>query len=678
MKKLLSSAALWLLLTRTLGAQVFSTVTTTGYNLDAVAENTTASSTTGGAIDGSDYVMYSASYAAFYSGATGLPGSGTLASGTRTYQLQSYSGNNMLFVMAGQTDSLLVTNPASYGALSLLCFATEGTGAMNVTVRFTDNTTQTFNSISVPDWFATATSITSGFDRCNRTSGTPNYQTSQPKMFSADMVLNCANRQKNISTIKVQNTGSNARICVMALSASSVPAFSTVTQPVTCSGGTNGSATITPAGGLGPYAYTVSSSPAQFNATPGNLPIGAFSYTAQDAAACAFTGSFVISQSLAAQPSLTTTASSFTTCAGTQVTISVTGAATYTWNNSTNSSSFIATPMASTVYSVSGLTSANCLRTGTLLVHVNALPVVNITGLPASICVNAATVSLSNTPPGGVLSGPGTASGGFDPSALQPGSYTLTYVYTDGNNCTASASAVTIVNPIPVLAFTVNPASLCVNSATLALVAQPPGGIFSGPGVSNGIFTPSVAGAGISAITYSYTDSNGCTSGATSTTNVHPLPVISFTMSKTSFCQNSTLLPLIASPSTGTFSGQGVTGSFFYPSQAGVGTHTIVYMYTDMNSCTAKTSATATVSNCTGINEQEAVTFILWPNPSNGNFSVSAGREATISLYNVSGAEIMVCRATAENNYTAVFSGISAGVYFLRADKVCMKMVVAQ
>jgi hypothetical protein len=678
MKKLLFGSALCLLLSSVSDAQVFSTVTTTGYNLDAVAENTTAVSTTGGAIDGSDYVMYSASYAAFYSGATGLPSSGTLASGTRTYQLQSYSGNNMLYVTAGQTDSLLVSNPASYGALSLLCFATEGTGAMNVTVRFTDNTTQSFSSISVPDWFATATSITSGFDRCNRTTGTPNYQTSQPKMFSADLVLNCANRQKSVSTIKVQNTGSNPRLCIMALSASQIPAFSSSIQPVTCSGGTNGSATITPAGGLGPYSFTVNSNPPQFNATPANLPTGAFSYTAQDAAGCPVTGSFVITQSLAAQPSLTATASSFTTCAGTQVTISVTGAATYTWSNSSNSSSFVATPVASTIYSVSGHTSANCLRAGTVQVHVNALPVVSITGLPPSICVNSATVSLNNTPAGGILSGPGTGSGGFDPSALQPGSYTLTYVYTDGNNCTASVTAVTIVNPVPAIGFTVTPASLCVNSSTIALVAQPPGGNFSGSGVSNAIFTPSVAGAGIASITYSYTDSNGCTSGATSTTNVHPLPVISFTMSKTTFCQNSTLLPLIASPSTGTFSGQGVSGSFFYPSQAGVGTHTIVYMYTDMNSCTAKTSATATVNNCTGIGEHETSLLSIWPNPNNGNFNVSTGREATITLYSVTGTAIIISSASAENNYTVNFTGLSAGIYILRSGNTCAKIVVSR
>ena len=41
------------------GAQTFSPISTFGYNIDAVAENTTALATTGGAIDGSNFALYS-------------------------------------------------------------------------------------------------------------------------------------------------------------------------------------------------------------------------------------------------------------------------------------------------------------------------------------------------------------------------------------------------------------------------------------------------------------------------------------------------------------------------------------------------------------------------------------------------------------------------------------------
>jgi hypothetical protein len=44
---------------------------------------------------------------------------------------------------------------------------------------------------------------------------------------------------------------------------------------------------------------------------------------------------------------------------------------------------------------------------------------------------------------------------------------------------------------------------------------SPAGGTYSGPGVSGNVFDPAVAGAGLHTITYTYTDSAGCTGTAT-------------------------------------------------------------------------------------------------------------------------------------------------------------------
>ena len=99
-------AALTVLTVGSFRAQVFLPIAATGYTLDAVAENTTALANTGGAIDGSDYVLYSAAYGALYSNSNGLPNSGLISSGTRTYQLQSYSTGNMLHVLPAQTGSI--------------------------------------------------------------------------------------------------------------------------------------------------------------------------------------------------------------------------------------------------------------------------------------------------------------------------------------------------------------------------------------------------------------------------------------------------------------------------------------------------------------------------------------------------------------------------------------------
>jgi hypothetical protein len=48
----------------------------------------------------------------------------------------------------------------------------------------------------------------------------------------------------------------------------------------------------------------------------------------------------------------------------------------------------------------------------------------------------------------------------------------------------------------------------------------PTGGTYSGPGVSNGVFTPSVAGIGTHIITYTYVSPEGCSGTASKTIEV--------------------------------------------------------------------------------------------------------------------------------------------------------------
>src|SRR6218665_3941914 len=179
-------------------AQIYSPITTTGYNVDAVAENTTALANTTGTIDGSSNVLYSYFYGQLYSvSATGLPNNGLIAAGTRTYQLEPYTQNNLLYIMAQQMDSLTLTTPAPYPSVSLLAFATEGAGVMDVKIRFTDGSTQVISGMSLPDWYTSApNSFINGFDRASRPSGLPNYAGTNPRMFYVDLYINCPNRQK--------------------------------------------------------------------------------------------------------------------------------------------------------------------------------------------------------------------------------------------------------------------------------------------------------------------------------------------------------------------------------------------------------------------------------------------------------------------------------------------------
>lgn len=137
---------------------------------------------------------------------------------------------------------------------------------------------------------------------------------------------------------------------------------------------------------------------------------------------------------------------------------------------------------------------------------------------PTTVCQNAAPVNLNGTvsPPGGTFAGPGvTCSGGmcaFNPASAGIGTHILTYVVTDANGCTSSATAaITVVAP-PIVTFSPSPAPVCLNAPGINLnpLATPAGGNFSGPGVScmgmNCTFNPATAGVGTHTITYTYTN----------------------------------------------------------------------------------------------------------------------------------------------------------------------------
>jgi hypothetical protein len=244
----------------------------------------------------------------------------------------------------------------------------------------------------------------------------------------------------------------------------------------------------------------------------------------------------------------------------------------------------------------------SCTNTASQDIMVETLPTVTFN--PAGpYCVNAAAVDLTAfvSPAGGTFTGNGVTSAGiFTPSSAGAGTHTITYTFTSGSNCTNSASQDIVVNPLPVVTFNAV-AAVCVNAAAINLTSyvSPSGGTFSGDGVTAaGIFTPSSAGAGTHTITYSFTDGNSCTNTASQDIVVNPLPTVTFNPVGPFLVTDAAVnLASSVSPSGGTFSGPGISGTMFNPGVAGVGTHTVTYSFTDGNSCTNSASRNITVNS---------------------------------------------------------------------------------
>lgn len=77
---------------------------------------------------------------------------------------------------------------------------------------------------------------------------------------------------------------------------------------------------------------------------------------------------------------------------------------------------------------------------------INPLPSVAL-GTYSGVCVYTPSFALTGgTPAGGSYSGIGVSGGVFDPAIAGIGSHTITYSYTDGNNCSASAQQTILVD----------------------------------------------------------------------------------------------------------------------------------------------------------------------------------------------------------------------------------------
>src|SRR5574343_470839 len=111
-----------------------------------------------------------------------------------------------------------------------------------------------------------------------------------------------------------------------------------------------------------------------------------------------------------------------TICVGATVTLSGSGAATYTWNNGvTNGVAFA--PAATTTYTVTGTSAAGCINTDQVVVTVNPLPLVNA-GPDISVCTSTPVTLNGSGASIYVWSGGITNGVAFTPAATT--TYTLT------------------------------------------------------------------------------------------------------------------------------------------------------------------------------------------------------------------------------------------------------------
>lgn len=196
----------------------YTPLVVTGFTADVIAESAPPSASTSRSIDGSAYVLYSSS---FGEPGRGLPADGSLQAGAHRFQLAAYSGSNALVLAQNESSVLTLSTPVAVGAVSLLGFATEGNGQLDVTLTYTDDSTEVFENSALSDWFGPGPSFARGFDRVGRTSGIPDRLDGLPRLYAIDLVKDCATRDKLVRAIDIKNTSvsSGVRAVLLGVSA---------------------------------------------------------------------------------------------------------------------------------------------------------------------------------------------------------------------------------------------------------------------------------------------------------------------------------------------------------------------------------------------------------------------------------------------------------------------------
>ncbi|MDO9511124.1 MAG: T9SS type A sorting domain-containing protein [Bacteroidales bacterium] len=265
-------------------------------------------------------------------------------------------------------------------------------------------------------------------------------------------------------------------------------------------------------------------------------------------------------------------------------------------------------------------------------------PVASFSSIDATCSSYPAFQLTQGSPAGGVYSGPGVSNNMFSPATAGVGTWDLMYIYTSINDCsdTAYQSIEVMLSPDASLqAFT----PVCLSEAPFTLTGgTPAGGTFSGTGVQNGIFNPSIAGAGSHTLTYTVAGTGSCDGVAQQSVTVYPLPAVDLG-ADTMLCANLTLMLDAQTPNVQSYlwyPGGETTSSITIDSTGiGIGTKEFRVTATSTQSCVKTSTINVSFKDCTSINELSKLVYVtVYPNPSDGTFyiDIKAAKQLDIEL----------------------------------------------
>jgi len=348
-------------------------------------------------------------------------------------------------------------------------------------------------------------------------------------------------------------------------------------------------------------------------------------------------------------------------CAGSSVTLTASGATSYSWSNGALTSTIAPTPTTSTSYTVIG-TSAGCSTSVVKNVTVNPIPTVAVSG-STLICgtgTNILTASGANTY--SWSTGALTASISASPSVTT--NYTVIGTNTLGN-CTSTQTLALVVSTNPTVA--VAGAVVICNGQTTTLTA-------SGASTyswNNGAVTAAVALSPTATTAYTVVGTNtaGCAGANMQTITVNPSPTVSVVGGQT-ICLGGQTASLSASGANTYSWSNGATTSSIIVSPTVTTTYTAIGT-SSVNGCTGMNTAVVTVDPCIGIANIGSVLsgLSVYPNPGTGDFTIELknGSAKTIVVTDYTG-KIVFTSTSSRDLIHVNLSSMANGIYNVKIE----------
>jgi hypothetical protein len=480
---------------------------------------------------------------------------------------------------------------------------------------------------------------------------------------TTNVINTTASSTSGFVTVTASNACGTSAAATLSVTVNTPPASpGAISGSVTLCSGQSSNYSVAPVSGASSYIWNLpagwsgASITNIINGTCGNS--GNISVMASNA--CGNSAAQNLAVTVNTSPTLAIAGGGTTICSGAVVTMTASGATSYSWSTGALTNTVSDAPLGTTSYTVIG-TSSGCSAALTTIIFVNTTPLVTANASSQNIC-SGSTVVLTG---GGAntYTWSGGVTDGVSFSPVSTANYTVTGSSIAG--CTNTAAITVTVTNIPSTPSSiVGPTSICAGAPSTIYSVTPdpnassfvwtlPGGWLGSSGTNTISTTPGINGGNISV-----TASNFCgtSSQQTLSVSVNPSPTLSLNGTPNNVCAGGNVTLSVSGASSYSWNTGAITASTVVNPTA-----TIVYTATGTDlGCSsfstitigvfanpALNPASSTTMLCLGqsatITASGASTYTWFPSGSGASIVVSPTINTT---YTVSGTNGNGCTAT--------------------------------